>query len=154
MPIHVTASPVENAMIVRIKRIYEPAAKSDGVRILVDRIWPQNISRFDAKIDLWQRDVAPTTELRRWFGHKPERWKEFQRRYRAELKTNPALAELRGMCRQKPITLLYAARNTDNNHALVLQSVLSRVSRRGRTAPSEMSSPALQKASGPSPHPP
>lgn len=131
---HVAGPSVDRLVTVRIKRIYEPAADSDGLRILIDRIWPQNISRFDAKIDLWQREIAPTIELRRWFAHKPERWEEFQKRYRAELKANPALAELRRICRRKSVTLLYAARNTENNHALVLQSVLNRPPHRNRAS--------------------
>lgn len=113
-------------MTFRIKRIYEPAQEDDGIRILVDRIWPQGISRFDAKIVQWNRDVAPTTELRRWFGHQPERWKEFQRRYRTELAHNAAVAELRKMGKGHVVTLLYAARDTEHNHALVLASVLRR----------------------------
>ena len=78
-----------------IKRIYEPVANDDGMRILVDRIWPQGITRFDARIARWDREVAPTTELRRWFGHKPERWKEFQHRDRAVLAGNPAGSDVR-----------------------------------------------------------
>lgn len=119
-------------MTVQIKRIYEPVASTDGTRVLVDRLWPRGISRFDAKINLWQKEVAPSTELRSWFGHRPERWKEFQKRYRAELKENPALEELRVLSRVKPMTLLYAARDTEHTHALVVQSLLSQPPRKRR----------------------
>lgn len=119
-------------MTVQIKRIYEPVASTDGTRVLVDRLWPRGISRFDAKINLWQKEVAPSTELRSWFGHRPERWKEFQKRYRAELKDNPALEELRVLSRMKRMTLLYAARDTEHTHALVVQSLLSQPPRKRR----------------------
>lgn len=120
-------------MAVRIKRIYEPASKSDGFRVLVDRIWPRGVSRAHAQLDLWQKDVAPSTQLRRWFGHKPERWQEFRRRYRAELKANPALADLRNLSRQRSITLLYAAHDQKHNHALILQAAI-RPSKRQKPA--------------------
>ena len=126
-------------MTVQIKRIYEPVANTDGTRVLVDRLWPRGISRFDAKIDLWQKEIAPSTELRRWFGHKPERWKEFQNRYRAELKDNPALEELRVLSRTKPMTLLYAAHDTKHAHALVLQSLLGQTPRKRRVMPAATS---------------
>lgn len=113
-------------MTVRIKRIYEPADENDGVRVLVDRIWPRGVSRFDAKIALWDKDVAPTTELRRWFGHKPERWEEFQRRYRAELGHSSAVTDLRKLTRNQVVTLLYAAHDKEHNHALVLAAILGR----------------------------
>jgi uncharacterized protein YeaO (DUF488 family) len=113
-------------MTFRIKRIYEPVADDDGLRVLVDRVWPQGITRFDARIARWDREVAPTTELRRWFRHQPERWKEFQRRYRSELTRNPAVAELRKLGKAQSVTLLYAARDTAHNHALVLASILNR----------------------------
>lgn len=116
--------------MIRIKRIYEPASNDDGVRILVDRIWPRGISRLNAKVDFWEKEAAPTTQLRRWFGHKPEHWKEFQRRYRSELKTNPALEDLRILTRQKRVTLLYAARSDEHNHAVVLLSVLGHLRRK------------------------
>ena len=113
-------------MAVRIKRIYEPASENDGLRILVDRVWPRGISRYDAQIDSWDKEIAPSTELRKWFGHRPERWKEFQQRYRAELKANTALDELRALTRRRRVTLLYAARDTDHNHAVVLRSLVGR----------------------------
>jgi uncharacterized protein YeaO (DUF488 family) len=111
-------------MAIKIKRIYEPPADSDGIRILVDRIWPRGISRYDAHIEFWEKDVAPTTELRKWFGHKPERWAEFRRRYRAELKHNPAVEALRKFARRRLVSLLYAAHDQEHNHALVLAAFL------------------------------
>ena len=115
--------------MIRVKRIYEPASDDDGMRILVDRVWPRGISRFDAKTDLWDKEIAPTAELRRWFGHRPDRWEEFQKRYRAELKANPALDRVRVLTRDTNATLLYAARDTEHNHALVLRAVLCHLPR-------------------------
>jgi uncharacterized protein YeaO (DUF488 family) len=118
--------------MIRIKRIYEPAAEDDGLRILVDRVWPRGISRYDAKIDHWFREIAPSTDLRKWFGHKPERWQEFRRRYGAELKANPALQQLHALTFHKRATLLYAARDCEHNNAVALRSVLDRLARSGR----------------------
>jgi uncharacterized protein YeaO (DUF488 family) len=122
-------------MTIAIKRIYEPASRSDGMRILVDRMWPRGIKKDGAKIDLWLKDVAPSTALRRWFGHEPERWETFRERYRAELSKNEALAQLRQLARKsKHITLLYSARDEDRNQAVVLGELLKK-SPRGRKAP-------------------
>jgi len=107
-------------MPVKIKRIYEPAAPEDGQRILVDRLWPRGVAKAEAHIDLWLKDVAPSADLRRWFGHKPERWAEFQKRYLAELKDNPAFEDLRRLARGKPTTLLYGAKDETCNQARVL----------------------------------
>ena len=112
-------------MPVKIKRIYEPPAQSDGQRILVDRLWPRGVAKAQARIDLWLKDVAPSADLRRWFGHKPERWAEFQKRYLAELAGNPALEELRRLARGKPTTLLYGARDETHNQARVLADRLN-----------------------------
>lgn len=111
-------------MSVLLKRAYDPPAESDGRRILVDRLWPRGLPRAGAGIDLWLREVAPTTELRKWFGHDPERWAGFEKRYRAELEKNPALTELRQLSRRGKITLVYAARDREHNHALILKQVL------------------------------
>ena len=113
-------------MSVALKRAYEAPAKSDGKRVLVDRLWPRGLTREKAAIDLWLREVAPSNELRKWFGHDPEKWPEFERRYRAELKGSPALMELRELSRQGDITLLYAARDRLHNEALVLKQILDR----------------------------
>ena len=111
---------------VRLKRAYDPPAPEDGTRVLVDRLWPRGLKRASAGIDLWLKDVAPSAELRRWFGHDPKRWAEFQRRYRAELAEQPAaLATLRGlMAKRRPLTLLYAARDAEHNNAIVLRDTL------------------------------
>ena len=110
----------------RIKRAYEAAEPSDGIRVLVDRLWPRGVKKTTLKLDRWIKDVAPTTQLRQWFGHKPERFAEFSRCYRAELAGNPAVAELRKLGRGKTVTLIYAARDPAVNHALVLKSALER----------------------------
>ncbi|HEY5347465.1 MAG TPA: DUF488 domain-containing protein [Rhizomicrobium sp.] len=113
-------------MALRIKRIYQPAAKTDGMRVLVDRLWPRGISKARAKIDLWQKEAAPSAALRRWFGHKPERWSEFRRRYRAELAHNPAAKELRKLVKGNSATLLYGAHDEEHNQAVVLAAWLRR----------------------------
>jgi uncharacterized protein YeaO (DUF488 family) len=110
---------------IRIKRIYEPPARSDGKRILVDRIWPRGMTREDAHIDAWIKEVAPSHALRRWFGHDPEKWPEFRARYLAELRQNPAVAELRAaMAGKKSVTLLFAAKDSLHNNAIVLRDFL------------------------------
>jgi uncharacterized protein YeaO (DUF488 family) len=111
-------------MGVTLKRVYEPPTSADGKRILVDRLWPRGLTKDKAKIDHWLKEVAPTTALRQWFGHDPEKWSEFQKRYRAELKGNPALDELRALSAQGNVTLLYAARDQVHNEAVALQKIL------------------------------
>ncbi len=111
-------------MAVTIKRIYEPAVPADGTRILVDRLWPRGVSKARAKLAFWMKDVAPSPKLRVWFGHRPERFGEFSRRYQRELARNPALGELRKLVRRKRATLLYGAHDPKINHAVVLQSIL------------------------------
>jgi uncharacterized protein YeaO (DUF488 family) len=113
-------------MTFQIKRAYEPAECSDGMRILVDRLWPRGVKKTTLKLDRWIKEVAPTSQLRQWFGHKPARFAEFSRRYRAELAGNAAVAELRKLGERKTVTLIYAARDPAVNHALVLESVLQR----------------------------
>ena len=110
---------------VRIKRIYEPVGTDDGQRILVDGIWPRGVSRDDARLDAWMPKVAPSTELRKWFGHDSDRWAEFSTRYRRELDENPELGELVALATAAPTTLLYGARDTDHNQAVVLAAVLA-----------------------------
>jgi len=109
-----------------LKRVYDSPAESDGERVLVDRIWPRGLTKVKARVDLWLKDVAPSTELRKWFGHDPEKWTEFKQRYRAELKNNPALSELQELSRQGDITLVYAARDQLHNEAAVLKQILDR----------------------------
>jgi uncharacterized protein YeaO (DUF488 family) len=95
---------------VKLKRAYEPATASDGTRILIDRLWPRGVKKADAAIDQWVKDIAPSTALRKWFGHAPERWAEFRRRYAAEVHQHPEqLSTLRIMARQGPITLVFSA---------------------------------------------
>ena len=108
-----------------IKRIYEPVTGDDGARVLVDRIWPRGVSKDKARLDLWLKDVAPSTELRMWFGHDPERYAEFKARYEGELADNPAVAELRAFARDHAlVTLLYGARDEEHNQAVVLAGIL------------------------------
>ena len=116
---------------VRLKRAYEPPSAGDGTRVLVDRLWPRGVSKTDVAIDLWLKDVAPSTELRRWFGHDPERWGEFRRRYQTELadKAEP-LKELQAYARKGTLTLIYAARDEAHNEAVVLRDLLVRRLRR------------------------
>lgn len=107
-----------------LKRAYEPAAAADGMRILVDRLWPRGLDRQHAAIDEWLKDVAPTAALRKWFGHDPQRWSEFRRRYLAELADNQAVQRLRELAEKQPVTLVYGARDTEHNQALVLRDFL------------------------------
>jgi uncharacterized protein YeaO (DUF488 family) len=112
-------------MDVRLKRVYEPAAPSDGERILVDRIWPRGVTREQADLDEWARELAPSTELRRWFAHDPDRFGEFRRRYTAELAAQEGkLRELRRRARAGTLTLVYAARDSERNDAVVLAEIL------------------------------
>lgn len=120
-------APSKNTLDVRIKRVYLPASKQDGARVLVDRLWPRGLKKDEAAIERWEREVAPSTALRQWFGHDPARWDEFQRRYRAELKGKAELiAELRALARGRPLTLVYGARDEQHNQAVVLRSVMLR----------------------------
>jgi len=112
---------------VRLKRAYEPATASDGYRVLIDRLWPRGVSRDRAKLDEWDRDLPPSTELRRWFGHDPSRFEEFRRRYLNELRYKRArLKELRRRAREGTLTLVYSARDRDHNDAVVLAEVIRR----------------------------
>jgi uncharacterized protein YeaO (DUF488 family) len=108
----------------RLKRAYEAAAPGDGRRVLVDRVWPRGVSKAEAHIDLWLKEVAPSTALRKWFGHLPERWPEFRERYREELRANPAVDELRRIVGEGPVTLVYGARDKERNQAVVLAEYL------------------------------
>lgn len=110
---------------VRLKRVYEPPSAEDGARVLVDRLWPRGLRKEDAELTVWLKDIAPSAELRRWFGHDPARWTEFIGRYRAELAANtPAVRHLQDLVKRGPVTLLYGARDTAHNHALVLSDYL------------------------------
>ena len=121
-------------MTIAVKRIYEPASRSDGMRILVDRLWPRGIKKDAAKIDLWLKEIGPSTSLRRWFGHKPERWEIFRERYLGELSDNEAVAQLRQLAKKERVTLLYSARDEDRNQAVVLAELLKKAPRRRKAA--------------------
>lgn len=111
--------------MLKIKRVYDPPEVNDGKRVLVDRIWPRGLSKERAKIDLWLKDVAPDTELRKWFNHDPRKWNEFRKRYKKALQGNEELRRLRSEARKNTnITLLYAAKDTEHNNAEVLREVL------------------------------
>lgn len=110
---------------VRLKRIYEPAEPEDGYRVLVDRVWPRGLRKADAALDEWMKELAPSRELRQWFGHDPERWEGFREAYKAELARNPeALERLLETLRNNTVTLLFSARDRARNQAVVLREVL------------------------------
>jgi uncharacterized protein YeaO (DUF488 family) len=112
-------------MTILLKRVYESPAPHDGFRILVDRLWPRGVSRSAAHIDLWLKDVAPSTALRKWFGHDPTKWAEFRDRYFSELRSNPeAIEQLNEHVRRGVVTLVYAAKDTEHNHPVALKAYL------------------------------
>ncbi len=113
-------------MPLKLKRVYLKPDESDGYRVLVDRLWPRGLSKRRARMDLWLKEVAPSTRLRKWYGHEPGRWSEFKRRYRAELKQNPAaLGELRALLRRhRSVTLLFSSKEERLNNAAALKSFL------------------------------
>jgi len=113
-------------MHIQLKRIYDEAAQSDGYRVLVDGMWPRGIAKQDAKLDEWYKTLAPSKELRQWFGHDRERWQAFRKAYRSELAKadTDALDELRKIARQKQLTLLFAAKDVECNNAVVLKEYL------------------------------
>jgi len=109
----------------RLKRAYEPAVSGDGVRILVDRLWPRGVSKAKAALDDWMKDIAPSTELREWFGHDPAKWAEFRRRYEVELRQHTEdLARIRSLAKTHTVTLVYSAHDESHNDAVVLRDVL------------------------------
>jgi uncharacterized protein YeaO (DUF488 family) len=114
-------------MPVQIKRVYEPVSSNDGYRVLIDRLWPRGVSRQSAKLDEWMKELAPSTELRRWFGHEPARFEEFRHLYIEELRgEGPRLTALRRRARDGRLTLVYSAHDTEHNDAVVLAEILSR----------------------------
>src|SRR5215211_9400307 len=124
-------------MDVRLKRAYDPAEPADGHRVLIDRLWPRGVSRDRAKLDDWEKELSPSTELRQWFAHEPERFDEFRRHYIEELrKQRPRLTSLRRRARQGRLTLVYAAHDTEHNDAVVLAEVLRRGLPKGRRSTS------------------
>lgn len=113
--------------VIQIKRAYEPPSRRDGTRILVDRLWPRGLKKADAAISQWMKEIAPSTELRKWFGHDPERWREFRRRYQGELKAkSELLEEIRASALKGPVTLVYSAHDEEHNQAVVLRDKLAR----------------------------
>jgi uncharacterized protein YeaO (DUF488 family) len=117
--------------MLRIKRVYEPRERGDGTRILVDRLWPRGLSKQAAAVDRWMKELGPSHALRTWFGHQPKRWPEFRRRYVAELRAQrAALAALAQKSRARAVTLLFAARDSNHNNAIVLKSVIDRRQKR------------------------
>jgi uncharacterized protein YeaO (DUF488 family) len=112
---------------IQLKRAYDPPSKSDGTRILVDRLWPRGLTKSKAKIDLWLKEIAPSNELRKSFHHDEANWKEFRRHYRAELKNHPDELELlRSKAHHGPVTLVFSARNREQNQAVILKEILER----------------------------
>jgi uncharacterized protein YeaO (DUF488 family) len=110
---------------IKLKRAYDPAGSRDGTRILIDRLWPRGVRKADAAIDLWAKDIAPSTALRRWFGHDPARWHNFRRRYSEEIhRHRDRLRELRTLARRGRITLVFAAHDKAHNDAVVLREIL------------------------------
>jgi uncharacterized protein YeaO (DUF488 family) len=117
-----TSIPAEN---VKLKRAYELPDVSDGTRVLVDRLWPRGVSKKEAAVDLWMKDVAPSNELRKWFGHDPARWNEFRKRYAREVRENRGLLDqLRSLAQKGPITLVYSAHDEAHNNAVELKTLI------------------------------
>ena len=111
--------------MIKLKRVYESPSPKDGLRVLVERLWPRGLTKERAAVDLWLKDVAPSAELRKWFGHDPARWEQFQERYRQELRQKKdAVQLLRQKGKEGTVTLVYAARDEDHNGALVLKRLL------------------------------
>jgi uncharacterized protein YeaO (DUF488 family) len=118
---------LQGELVIKLKRAYESSERSDGERILVERLWPRGLTKARAKIDLWLREIAPSAELRTWYGHDPKKWSAFRRRYTQELaKKNDLVRLLKQKSRGKRITFVYAARDEEHNSALLLRDFLSR----------------------------
>ena len=113
--------------MIKLKRAYEKASRGDGLRVLVDRLWPRGLTKRRAAVDLWLKDAAPSAELRKWFGHDPARWKQFQGRYRKELRQRKqAVQDLKQKTKKGTVTLVYAARDEKHNGAIVLKQFLDK----------------------------
>jgi len=120
---------------IRLKRVYDSPSPEDGVRVLVERLWPRGLTREAASIDLWLKAVAPSAELRKWYGHDTDRWEEFQRRYRAELEGQPeAIDELLALARRGPVTLVFAKKDVERSSAMALKRYLEEVGGAGEGA--------------------
>lgn len=122
-----TAGPSQENMV-KIKRVYEEPEPGDGVRLLVDRLWPRGLSKEKARVERWLKEIAPSDDLRRWFGHDPEKWQEFRARYLAELEEQrPLLKEVAHQARKETVTLVYAAHDEEHNNAVVLKELLEKL---------------------------
>lgn len=120
------AGPTDMKPNIKLKRVYEARERSDGTRVLVERLWPRGVRKDSGAVDVWMKQIAPSPELRKWFAHDPEKWSEFCRRYRAELKANPAaVAELLSLVGQGGATFVYAAKDEQRNSAVLLRDYLS-----------------------------
>lgn len=116
---------LKRMMDIRIKRVYEAPAKEDGYRLLVDRVWPRGMTKEHAHVEEWLKDIGPSTELRKWFGHEPPKYSEFKKRYRQELEAMPELlAHIRATAKKQRVTLVYSAKDEEHNQAVVLREVL------------------------------
>ncbi|HPD46179.1 MAG TPA: DUF488 domain-containing protein [Anaerohalosphaeraceae bacterium] len=114
-------------MPVQVKRVYDRASRNDGYRVLVDRVWPRGIRKEEAELDEWLKDIAPSTDLRKWFGHDPDKWKEFRNRYFEELSDKKSqVQKLRSLAKERRITLLYGARDGEHNNAVALKDYIER----------------------------
>lgn len=114
-------------MNIKLKRAYEKPNKADGARILVDRLWPRGLTKEKASLDLWLKEIAPSTELRKWFGHDPKKWRSFRSRYQTELKQHPdELKVIKSKAKEGAVTLIYGARDQEHNEAVVLKEFLER----------------------------
>ena len=114
-------------MSIQLKRVYDDAAEGDGYRVLVDRLWPRGLSKDKARIDLWLREIAPSTELRQWYQHDPEKWDEFKKRYYHELESQPdAVRQLADLVKKQHVTLVYSSKNEDINNAVALKAYLEK----------------------------
>jgi uncharacterized protein YeaO (DUF488 family) len=131
----ITATPGHGERnVLRLKRVYDPAVSADGMRILVDRLWPRGLNRQKAEIDRWMKEIAPSAELRQWFGHEPARWAEFQRRYKQELRAQSELVnELANLAARGRVTLVFGARDETRNDAVVLAAVVRARMKRAST---------------------
>ena len=113
--------------MIKVKRVYEPAVSGDGTRFLVERLWPRGVKKSELKMDAWLKDVAPSTELRQWFGHDPEKWRDFRERYNRELRANPdAVQPIIAAAKRGTVTLLYSSHDTEHNNAVALMQYVSR----------------------------
>ena len=122
--------------MIKVKRVYRPVASSDGARFLVDRIWPRGVQKSALQLQAWLKDVAPSTSLRRWFGHDPKRWEEFRKRYFRELLANPAALEpIVTAAKRGHVTLLYSAHDSEHNNAVALKDYIERQPRKQGRSP-------------------